>query len=263
MQAEGAPLIENGIPHRPGVCDIIHETIRFGEAIDRVQLLTSRCAVLIQRVFQKLIVFGLPHPLGHVDHGGRLVVNQSVASAALLIVDTIGHHVPEGKSPAAAIRVLNNGASLHDDPVLGAQVSIRIVDILGPTLHCLVFTPAGNVTASTGITFTQAIQQIQESVVGLIDLVEVARGNRLGVCAPHGGVVAVRPTGGPGFGVAVEHLLLLLICNAAFRLKLICGGHPSLVMAGRSVIGIYSILHRRARHKLGSIGPHAVVADGL
>ena len=38
-------------------------------------LLTGGSAVLVKRIFEELLILALPHPAGHVHHGGRLVPN--------------------------------------------------------------------------------------------------------------------------------------------------------------------------------------------
>lgn len=99
----------------------------------------------------------------------------------------------------------------------------------------------------------QAAQQVQERLVALIDHVLITGRHGLGVGSPHGGVVAVGPSGRPARGVAVEHLLLLLVADAGFRLELIRRGDPALVVAGGGVVGI-----DRAAHHLGRVGTHGV-----
>ena len=93
MQAERPPLIEDGIPHGPGVLDGIHEAVRLGKTVGGVQFLAGGSAVLIERILEELRIFGLPHPAGHVDHGGGLVINQSITARTFIIIEAVGHHI--------------------------------------------------------------------------------------------------------------------------------------------------------------------------
>ena len=213
MQAETPALREDGIPDRPGVLNGVHIAVTLGKAVGGGELFSGGDTALIQRVLQKLCL-GLTHPLGHVDGGGGLVPNQIVPLLRLVVVEGIGHHVPEGIGPAAAVRISEDHAGLHNDAVFGAQVAVFIVDVLGPLVDGLVRAPAGVGAAGAIVCLSQAAQEIQEGIVGLIYLIQVAGGDGLGVGAPHGGVVPVEPAGGPGIRVQWEHLLLLLIDDA-------------------------------------------------
>ena len=263
MQAEGSALIEDGIPNGPGILDGIHIAVALPETVGGVQFLACGSAVLLQRIFHKLVVLALTHPTCHVDHRGHLVVNQGVLACALVVVDTVGHHVPEGKGPAASVRVTDDSARLHDDPVLGAQIAVCVVDVFRPLFHSLVLAPPGNVAARAVILLAQAVQKIEESVIGLIHFIKVSRSDRFRISAPHGGIIAVCPAAGPAGRITVKHLLLLLVGDPALRLELVSGSYPAFVVTGGRVVGVDAILHGRSRHKLGCVRAFAVVADSL
>ncbi len=161
-----------------------------------------------------------------------------------IIVNGVGHHLPQRVGPAHTVRVPKDTACFYNDPVLGAQIAVRVVDILRPTLHGFVLAPASNISASTVVCFTQPAQKIKERIIGLVNFVKVAGSNRLSVSAPHGGVIAISPARRPGTGVTVEHLLLLLVGNARFLLELIRSGHPAFVVTGGSIVGIDTLGHR-------------------
>ena len=57
----------------------------------------------------------------------------------------------------------------------------------------------------------------------------------------------------------MEQLLLLLVGNSGFRLELIGGGYPPLVVTHRGVIGVDAVAHRGTGHKLGGVGAHAII----
>ena len=141
------------------------------------------------------------------------------------------------------VRVLDYCACLHDDPVFGTQIAVCIVDVLRPALHRLILAPAG-----TCVSGTQAVQQVQKSVVGLIHFVKVTRSDKFRVSAPHGGVVVVCPASGPTGGITVEHLLLLLVGNSGGFLELVGGGHPAAIAAPGGVVGIHAAAFKRAAH---------------
>ena len=61
----------------------------------------------------------------------------------------------------------------------------------------------------------------------------------------------------------MEHLLLLLVSDAALHLELVSGGYPAFIMSSSSVVGIDTLGNRGSGHKLGCVGPHAVVAHCL
>ena len=47
MQAEGAPLIEDGVPHGPGILDGIHIAVALPETVGGVQLLAGGRPIFI------------------------------------------------------------------------------------------------------------------------------------------------------------------------------------------------------------------------
>ena len=258
VQAKTPALGENGIPDGTGIADGIHIAVALPEAVDGVQLLPGRGAILLQRILHKLIVYRLAHPLSHIDGGGGLIPDQVVLLLGLVVVKGVGHHIPEGHAPAAAVRVGEHHAGLHDDPVFGAQIAVLVLNILRPLLHSLVRAPARAV-----LCLGQPAQQVQEGVVGFVDFIDVAGSDGLSLCAPHRGIVAIEPAGRPIIRIEVEHLLLLLIRDAGLRLELIGGGHPPLVVALGGVIGIDAVLYRGACHQLGGVGPGGVILQGV
>ena len=119
MQTEGVPLGENRVTDGPGILNGIHIAVALGKAVGGNQFLPGGGAVLIQRILQKLCL-SLPHPLGHVDGGGGLVPDQVIPLRRLVVVEAVGHHVPQSVGSAAAVRVPEDHAGLHNDAVCGA-----------------------------------------------------------------------------------------------------------------------------------------------
>ena len=119
VQAKTPPLGKNSVSNGSGVLNGVHIAVALGKAVGGNQFLPGGGAVLIQRILQELFL-GLAHPLSHVDGGGGLVPDQVVLLGRLVVVKGIGHHVPEGIGPAAAVRVPEDHACLHNDAVCGA-----------------------------------------------------------------------------------------------------------------------------------------------
>ena len=155
VQAKTPPLGKNRVPDGPGVLNGIHIAVALGKAVGGNQLLPGGGAAFIQGVLQELLL-GLTHPLGHVDGGGGLVPDQVVPLRRLIVVEAVGHHVPEGVGPAAAVRVSEDHAGLHDDPVLGPQITVLVFDVFRPLLHGFVLTPAGVRAAGVVVCLRQA-----------------------------------------------------------------------------------------------------------
>ena len=192
VQAEGPPLGEDPVTDIPGRTNAVHKTVALGKAVGRVQLLAGRDTAAIQRILQKLVVLPLPHILGQILDGGGLVVDQVIDGCWLTVEKRVCHHLPESVGPAVAVRVLEDTARLNDDPVLGPQVAVLVVDALGPVFQGHVLTPAGERPAAAAH-LCQTVQQVQKELVGLIDHVLVAGGHGLRIHAPHGGVIAAGP----------------------------------------------------------------------
>lgn len=104
-----------------------------------MQFLTSGSAVLIERIFEELIVFALPHPTGHINHCRRLIPNQVTFDLGLTIVNGIGHHLPQSISPAHTVRVSEHAPSLYNDPILSAQIAGLAVQLEGQEPACTNF----------------------------------------------------------------------------------------------------------------------------
>lgn len=85
MQTEGSTFAKYSIPDRSRILDGIYIAVTLPEPIDGVQLLACGSAVPIERIFEELVVLGLPHPLRHINHRGGLIVDQSIVAAALLL----------------------------------------------------------------------------------------------------------------------------------------------------------------------------------
>ena len=119
VQAKTPPLGKNRVPDGPGVLDGVHIAVALGKTIIGDQFLSGGGAVLIQRILQELFL-GLAHPLGHVDGGGGLVPDQVIPLRRLVVVEAVGHHVPQSVGSAAAVRVPEDHAGLHNDAVCGA-----------------------------------------------------------------------------------------------------------------------------------------------
>ena len=262
MQPKAPPFRENGIPDGAGIFNRIHIAVALGKTVGRGQFLPGGGSSLVEGILQKLLL-SLAHPPGHIDSGGGLVPNEVVPLLGLVVVEGVGHHVPEGHPPADAVWVGEYHAGLHDDPVFGAQVAVLILDVLRPLLQSFILAPARDRPAGAVASLCQTAQKVNKRVICLVDLINITGRDRLGLGPPHGGIVAVDPAGGPGIRVEVEHLLFLLIRDARLRLEFICSGHPPLVMTNAGIIGIDAMVLNRRAHEAGSIGTHGVVLHGI
>ena len=202
------------------------------------------------------MILGLPHPLGHIADGGRLIPDQTALGRRLAVIERISHHLTQRIGAAHTIGINENTASLNDDPVLGTQITAGVMDIFRPFGDGVILAPFVAVAV-----FAQTAQQIQEGVIGLIHLIKIAGGHRLGIGAPHRGIIAVDPAGGPRRAVAVEHLLLLLVGDSGLFLEFIGGSDPPLVVAAGGVIGVDAA--SAACHHLGGVRAFTVVLHGI
>ena len=165
VQAIGTPLGKDRIPDLGGLRDAVHKAVRLGIAVGGAQLLAGGSAVPVQGILQELAL-GLPHPLRHVADGGGLVPNQAALDGRFIVVERIGHHFPQGIGAANTVGVNEHAACLNDDPVLGPQVAAGVMDVLRPLGDGVILAPAGSAAV-----LTQPAQQVQESVIGLVDFI--------------------------------------------------------------------------------------------